>query len=556
MISGGDGVWYFYARFFLEGNHLYSEMKLVQQPFFILYNALGIKLFGDTFVAQKIIFIPLILANLYVLLKLVSLTKLDVFFQSLLYLAVFFTGIHFEAYRFDDYHLMTNTLILYQMFFLIKYLENAESKSFIKVLGLGLVSTLEIFTRINDGLVFFVLVLFVITTVKSSYSKRNVLIFLFITLVVVISIFTTINELPSSWIKSTIFDAMSNKGGERVFQSFYFLIANSFFYILNIAYQITNIQLIFALIFILLIIYCNSIEKKFINLVGLLFVFVEVLFYLYGKSTDPISDFTALSIIFLSGYFLFLCGSNLKEIFKNGITYLKTRNLIILSMPLIAFFSGSMSSGGYHYGLYFPASIVLLALSYLGFFKLQNYKVSILFLLLLASYGLAFRFNNPYSWHSYSSANPYFSKRDFVHLDKLGLVYIDEKLKDFITPVCNYSRVENSTLLSIPFPFANYYCGIPVWHNYVQTFFDTTSKGSINNLIQELNKNPPKMIFYQQQLDNLRGHEIIFNAGTKLPHRDLDGFIMKKINDGNWKVLYISNYGQGNKWYLIETWKK
>lgn len=528
-------------------------MNLVQQPFFILYNALGINLFGDTFVAQKVIFIPLIFANLYILFKLVSLSKLNVIFQSLLYLAVFFTGIHFEAYRFDDYHLMTNTLILYQMFFLIKYLENPDSKSFIKVLGLGLVSTLEIFTRINDGLVFFGLVLFVIITVKSLYSKRNVLIFLFTTIVVVISIFTTINELPYSWMKSTILEAMSNKGGVKVFQSFYFLIINSFFYLLNIAYQITNIQLILALIFSLFIIYCKSVEKKFITLVGLIFIFVEVLFYFYGKSTDPISDFTALSIILLTGYFLFLCGSNLKEVFQNGISHLKIRNLVILSIPLIAFFSGSMSSGGYHYGLYFPASLVLLALSYLGFL---NSRISLLFLLILAFYGFAFRFNNPYSWHSYRSTNPYFAKRDFVHLDNLGLVFIDEKLKGFIEPVCNLSRVENSTLLSIPFPFANYYCGVPVWHNYVQTFFDTTSKGSINKLIQELNKNPPSIIFYQQQLDNLRGHEIIFNDGAKLPHRDLDGFIMKKINDGNWKVVYISDYGYGNKWYLIQTMKQ
>jgi len=108
-------------------------------------------------------------------------------------------------------------------------------------------------------------------------------------------------------------------------------------------------------------------------------------------------------------------------------------------------------------------------------------------------------------------------------------------------------------MLSLPFSFANYYCGTPVWHGYVQTFFDTSTATDINGLISDLNQDPPDFIFYQRQLDNLSGHEKIFNAGKPLPHRALDELIMTNIESGRWVVSYRSSFAPPSDWILIST---
>jgi len=132
---------------------------------------------------------------------------------------------------------------------------------------------------------------------------------------------------------------------------------------------------------------------------------------------------------------------------------------------------------------------------------------------------------------------------------------IDNHLLKFITPICAVINDgdSNPQLLSMPWGYANYYCNIPPWHGYVQTWFDTSSKPYIDALVSELRSSPPKWILYQRQLGILAFHEIIYNQGKPLPQRDLDDLILSKIDDGEWRVVRQEDYGTDSTWMLLRT---
>lgn len=553
-MAAGDGVWFFYAKEFLSNSKVYSDLHLIQQPFFILYNALGLKLFGDTYFAQKIIFIPLVAFHCYLLYLLVIKRSLNTFLSSIIYLAIFFIGIHFEAYRFDDYHFMANTFILFQMLILFDYFISPKKVSLRKISLLAAVSTLCMLTRINDGLIFYILaILSIFFLADVEYKKKQLITFLITTSVVFCALLVVIRETPFAWLESTIFHAMSSKGGASLFLTPFLLIEHSASFLF-----FDHILIWFFLllgVFFYHYYFRRFLSISFIGLSFVIFSLYEIITYFQVDHIDPISDFTAFSIIFLFLFWTLYFLSKLLTVFKKDMEdKVQSKTALIFIPSTIAFISGGMSSGGYHFGLYFPAAIFLLSITQLdGFIKTDLKVIFYLYLGMLVFYGATFRFNNPYSWHSYYSSNPFLNEREVKFVKGLGFIYVDKKLDAFVSPVCKSIRSSKETLLSLPFPFANYYCDIPVWHGYVQTFFDTTSNQKIDGLILDLDKKPPSYIFYQQQLDNLRRHEIIFNHGNPLRHRFLDQYIMKKIKNGEWKVLYLSDFGAGNKWYLIKT---
>ena len=43
----GDGMWFWYAKFFLAGRHLYGDLHLALQPLYVLVTAANMRLFGE-----------------------------------------------------------------------------------------------------------------------------------------------------------------------------------------------------------------------------------------------------------------------------------------------------------------------------------------------------------------------------------------------------------------------------------------------------------------------------------------------------------------------------
>jgi hypothetical protein len=117
-------------------------------------------------------------------------------------------------------------------------------------------------------------------------------------------------------------------------------------------------------------------------------------------------------------------------------------------------------------------------------------------------------------------------------------------------------------LLSIPYPYPNYFCAVPPWHGYVQTYFDTSKRATIEQLMQELESAPPQWIVYQREMHILTGAERLYNHGQPLAQRDLDSMIMRNISTGKWQlvekedyppILDRDEYLPGDGWYFIRT---
>jgi len=557
VVAAGDGTWFFYAQSFLKGQRLYSDLHLVQQPVFILVNALGISIFGNSFYGQKIIF--LIVLGFYVtfIYLLVARSKQSQLFKAILFLCVFFISIHFEAYRFDDYHVFTNTLVLMNLYFLINYIENDKDNSKnIYIYLSGVVLALCILTRVTDGFMLIISTyLLYICRWKPSLRRDIFINFSSMTLVLG-TIFIMINENVSTWLSSTIIDAAGSKGGSGLLSAPIHLIKNSFEY-LYYPPKWKEYLVIFTNVFVSLVFSKVLLkESVIVKLIGLVFILIinAVLFLVsFSKGLDIIVLLTALSVVVLFSFCtLRIIQYTTYKKFSSG-TYNIFYIELILIVPALLFISGSLSSGGYHFGLYFPFALLILC-----FFNIVNLKAhatfsTSVFLFFVAMLGLAYKTLNPYSWHSYRAPALISENRMFVESRVLGPLFVGSELYKFIAPVCKLTEARDASLLSIPFPFANYFCGIDVWHGYVQTFFDTTPRSKVNLLISELAKRPPNFIFYQQQLDNLRDHEVIFNHGNSLPQRELDSFILNKVKRNQWKVVYSSDFGSGNLWMLIDT---
>jgi len=177
-------------------------------------------------------------------------------------------------------------------------------------------------------------------------------------------------------------------------------------------------------------------------------------------------------------------------------------------------------------------------------------------LLLIGISGFTEKVLVPYSWQNYVFS-PMFQNRQWYRHPVYGPLYIDRVLLHFSEAVCSdmgdadfQSRPE---LLSLPYPFANYFCATPPWHGYVQTFFDTSTRPVIEHLMEELNTAPPQWILYQRQLDILAGAERLYNHGQPLAQRDLDTLIMQKLRSGQWKLIEKRDYLKGDGWWMIQT---
>jgi hypothetical protein len=177
---------------------------------------------------------------------------------------------------------------------------------------------------------------------------------------------------------------------------------------------------------------------------------------------------------------------------------------------------------------------------------------------MLLAAGCLYRFVVPYVWHS-TVAKTMFVGRQWYRHPIYGPMIIQTDTLQFIEPICRrlgHGSAEN-TLLSMPYSYPNYFCGIPPWHDYIQTYFDTTTPKDIARLMADLSASPPRWILYQRQIGSLAAHEVQYNHGQPLPHRKLDEFIAQKLATGEWKVDRTSRFEStprwDNEWILIRT---
>jgi len=232
---------------------------------------------------------------------------------------------------------------------------------------------------------------------------------------------------------------------------------------------------------------------------------------------------------------------------------------VLLLLPLAEVVSNSASGAGEPIsGYYAQLSLLLLLIPVIQPFRKQVSWVNATFLTILALVGLsgvASKIQQPYAWNSHLSSSMFVNRQWYQH-PVYGPMYIDRDQLQFSRSICDEIGREGSKpeLLSLPFSYPNYFCDIPPWHGYVHTFLDTTTRSTMNELIQELKTDPPQWIVYERQMVSITLLEKLFIHGQPSAQRDLDAMIMQKISTRQWQLANKKSYrDRDSNWYVIRT---
>lgn len=270
-----------------------------------------------------------------------------------------------------------------------------------------------------------------------------------------------------------------------------------------------------------------------------------------------VATLSTVSIIAVYVLTLFVAMRILASVIGISRTPWDTREIVVfVTFALLA--ADSASSEGQTRGMFLNLmAMLLLLIPVIQPFCKHATWANPSFVTVMALLGLAritTKIHNPYPWNNFT-CSPMFANRQWYRHPAHGPMYLDRDLLHFVEPICdeiNQSNA-NSELLSLPYAYPNYFCATTPWHGYIQTYFDTPSRSTINRLMAELNTAPPQWIVYQRQLNILSGAERYYNHGQPLAHRDLDTLILQKIATGQWRLIDKVNYFEGEGWLIIKT---
>lgn len=567
--SPADGGWFWYATLFHRGRRLYADMHLALQPVFVLETAAFLTLLGKGWLVSKVPAILHVVSYCIALRILIRYSDFSDGQKAIILGCGFFFPITFEAYRFDDYHVLADCLQLYSLVILL-LLQKAPNLRIGLLLAsvLGILSGLAITTRLNDGAALLVGVALGILCLAPSKRLLSLALFSLATGLTIVLIVSLTGDSLHNYASYSIFRAAGSKGGagsvlvypiRLPFQTLRWLRINRFEDLL-IAYVFA---MALSWVFLLRPLARRRGPRELaMAATGILLVFFLML-RMYRTVLDniPVASFSAIAVLFACGLGVLVPVRLLRWLSRSVHPYVWDPREILLLIPVGQLASGSMSSGGVHLGLYGPIGVLIVLLSICSPFQFKaqwprSCLIAVATLLLCSA--AIYKFNDPFSWHTYRE-QPLFTGRTWYRHPDYGPMIIDKDLLNLIEPVCKQIGPggPQNNLVSLPFSYANYFCSTPPWHDYVQTFFDTSSKQTIQTLMDELQASPPQWIFYQRQLDTLRLHEIAYNRGQPLQQRYLDQLIEQKIAEGAWHVVFASDYGNSatwsNHWLLIKT---
>jgi hypothetical protein len=565
--SAADGGWFWYAVFFGSGKRLYADMQLPLQPLFVLETASLLALLGKGWIVSKIPACIHLVAYCLGLLLLVGHSDLSDRGKALILGCVFFFSISFEAYRFDDYHVLADCFVLYSIIVLLSLQKSVTPGQVLALTSLlGVLSGLTLTTRLNDGAALVVGVVLALLCLAPSRKFASIMIFGLVSTVTVSSIVHLTGDSFHNYAAYSIFNAAGSKGGSSNVLLYPLQLPWNALHSLSARWYVALNLYGFAVAIVWLYLVKWSVtsgpHRRLIRIVLFLIFLVLPLkvHHLYRGlfNGDFLIAWSAIAIpaaYILGGWVLVRF---MRWLFLPATSW--NRAEILLFLPLGQLASASMSSGGHHEGLYQPLAILMLILAFASpiTIRRQSTRASMLaFATLLMCCCVVYKERTPFKWHTYRAAL-LFVQRQWYHHPIYGPMLIETAQLELFHRICaQLETASQSELLSLPFPYANYFCSIPPWHGYVQTFFDTSNKETIFSLTEELRQAPPSWVLYQRQMDNLKMHEDRFNQGKPLPHRYLDQMIEQKIDTGNWEPVYTSTYVQSpgwrNEWILIRT---
>ena len=561
---GGEAMWFWYATVFHRGAHLYSGLHSALQPLFVLMTDAWMILFGHRLIVTQIPSLLEICAMCLGILLLLRESDWPDWQKALALLGTFALTVSGHSYRFDDYHVLAENLILYTALALVVLARTSDGRRQLLLATIvGILSGLAITSRLTDGVA--LLVSAAVSAGVILRERRVICLEAMIAaaaLTVILVVACTGDSLPV-YLVSTIFHAAGSKGGTgSILAAPFAVVRNTLPLLFHTGKQVVVVLLAIGAASAI----AERLRKpRLLSLFGLQVALATAVFLVipHGKRTalenGLIISVSVLCMIFILYFVAAFVMARI--VLLRGEARELARPQVLVLIPLAEWASYSAGAAAEPLTNYYApmALLLLLAVVIKPLHPWRDWaKSSLLFLFaLLAISTFTSKATTPYSWQNYR-VGPMFQDRARYDHPVYGPMYVDRALLAFSLKFCGDIHASPNPgkpeLLSLPYPYPNYFCDIPPWHDYVQTFFDTSTRATIEQLMKELATAPPQWIIYQRQLNILQGAERLYNHGNPLAQRDLDTMIASKLSSGQWKLVDYSNYlGQEGGWFLIET---
>ncbi|RZK02196.1 MAG: hypothetical protein EOO76_07925 [Novosphingobium sp.] len=555
QIASG-GTWTLYAMLMEQGARPYTDLHLPQQPLFFLYNRLWYALTGQNWILSQVS-AAIVLAfycNGYC--RLARHVPWGSWSRAIVFLGAALSAIGWDYYSFFDYRAFTDTFAVYVtlLLFRLSEVEPEDGIVFAWPIALGCLCGLSFATRANDGLMLWIAVTAILLHWFPGQWWRNAILLLAAATGTVAIIVLLTGDGFVAYFEHTLHSAPAMKGGTgQVILSPIMLVADIGSYLAQWSSLFLSALVLAAVVVPAVLIHrakCDgaaSPKRRSLVLIGAILA-LEAIWILPNSGVPGlILPWLLLVLIALAVY----AALGVLRVLK-----VTNRRAMLMLVPASALVAAGMSSGGNYFGLYGPLGLLLVLLPVVFGKAIEGRNRTILLALyvMLAATIVIGKVRVPMQWEHYRSA-PMFLNRELVHRDSQGPMLVEREMNGFFSDVCNVidAQGEGRGLLSLPYSYANYHCGIAPWRRYVQTYFDTTSGSTIDGLMRALDEQSPTWIVYQRQLDRIGATERAFNHGQPIRHRALDTYIWGHIQHGRWHVVRSWSDEPGSEWYFIRT---
>lgn len=559
----GDGMWFWYAKLLLGGRHLYGDLHLALQPLFVLVTAANMRAFGEGWLVSKLPAVVLLTVYVGVLCSIAQRLPLRDGTKAVLLLTAFSFPLLFEADRFDDYHVLADCFQVGSILLLLT-LRQAGARTLLgRSALLGVCSGLALMSRLNDGGLLWGAVLLVLLAIAPVRKFASAALFTGAAALTVACTVGLTGDSLGAWATNSIFHAAGAKGGtgKLLLFPFHLIVETSSHFFRNDRFaELLAWTLLFAVL-VAWVARRPALNRSAARVhAGVAVLALTMLAYI------PLLRAHRWSIVTLPRM---VCATMILIGLVLGIATLLRAALavtghrretwnpyeMLLLIPLGQLVSGSLSSAGEYLPLNAPIGVLLLLMpfAYPAFFRREDRACAYAAVMGLASVCcLAYKTATPFAWQSYHTA-PLFTHRQWYRHPVYGPMVIETDLLEVMQPMC--ARIHDAaspSLLSMPLPYANYFCNVPPWNDVVQTFFDTSTEQTITQVGAGLRAAPPHTIVYQRQVLNMLAHERLYTQYRPLPHRTLDDLIVSRVQTGAWSLLHQQCVAESD-WLTIET---
>lgn len=567
----GDAEWFWYATLLHHGVRLYADLHFPLQPLFPLEVSGWMQLVGKSNLAYQSLSLVHIFLFCLVTLLLLRESRWPDWRKAIIFLAVFVVDIFFVAIRFDDFHIVSDTLCLAILFALLRVYHAEESNRGLLWSGFtGVLAGLCFTNRPTEGAMMILTAGFCIPFLARQRKFIGLLVYLLGLAAAILAIVHLSGDTIHDYLVNSIFHAASAKGGTgTVFHGPLIALKVTF----------TSIWHNKGSGWFLVPLIAGAVAQRFgkassrsifaAELLGIacIAVLISRLPSMHQDLTN--GAFIASFNVILQNLVYPLCLYVLYRVFRSSLVSSErnqsasswdSREVLVLFAGAILVSAAASQATGSSNNTFSLTLLLLLSTLWLpleGRFRWLTDTWIVIALVMFAS-GTIYKVRIPYAWNTYSY-KPMFEDRRWYHHPVYGPLYIQSETLQYFQSVCDQVDTAGPPpeLLSIPYPYANYFCATPPWKNYVQTWFDTVTPQTIQTLMQQLDQAPPQWILYQRQIFVLHAHELEYNHGQPIIERQLDTMIMDRISSGKWKLIQRSDYhsadGLGDGWFLIET---